>query len=149
MSGPIGHTFMYNIILTFIFIVFAFLIGTLTYYKGFKVNNRIVGSIEKYEGYNELALEEIKRTLSNFGYFSGYGDCEQEYKGMYLIEVGDEEHNYCIYASYNPDEPRTYPKSGSYYQYGVLTYMRIDVPLADKIRIPIFTRTNRIYKFSD
>ena len=29
MKGPIGHTFMYNIIILFIFIVFAFIGGIL------------------------------------------------------------------------------------------------------------------------
>ena len=109
MKGPIGHTFMYNIIILFIFIVFAFIGGILSYYKGYKINNRIVGSIEKF---------------------------------------GGEEYSYCIYSSYNPSDKNSIPKGGGYYQYGVLTYMNVNLPLIKEFSIPIFTRTNRIYKFS-
>ena len=68
MSTSIGHTFLYNLIILFIIIIFAFLSGTLSYYKAFKVNNRIVYIIEKYEGYNEFAKTEIETLLSNLGY---------------------------------------------------------------------------------
>lgn len=149
MSGPIGHTFMYNIIFVFIFIVFAFLAGTLSYYKGYKINNRIVGSIEKFEGYNSLALDEINGTLDTFGYRHGYEECKKEYKDMFLVETGSEEFRYCVYASYDPDNKSSYPRTGDFYRYGVLTYMHIDLPLIRGLEIPIFTRTNRIYKFTD
>lgn len=149
MSNPIGHTFMYNIIILFILIVFAFLMGTLSYYKGYKINNRIVGSIEKFEGYNELTIEEINRTLGTFGYQRGYRGCAERYKDMYLTEAGTEEYKYCIYTSYDPTDRSDYPQTGEFYRYGVLTFMRIDLPIVDYIEIPIFTRTNRIYKFSD
>lgn len=148
MKGPIGHTFMYNIIILFIFIVFAFIGGILSYYKGYKINNRIVGSIEKFEGYNKEALDEINKNMGNLGYRHEYSGCNNTYKDMYLIEVGDEEYSYCIYSSYNPSDKNSIPKGGGYYQYGVLTYMNVNLPLVKEFSIPIFTRTNRIYKFS-
>ncbi len=150
MKGPIGHTFMYNIIILFIFIVFAFIGGILSYYKGYKINNKIVGSIEKFEGYNKHTLVEINKNMGNLGYKHSYQTCDLTYKGMYLVEVGNEEYNYCIYASYDPNNKSSIPKrNGDYYQYGVLTYMDISLPLIRNFSIPIFTKTNRIYKFTE
>lgn len=153
MSGAIGHTFIYNIIIIFIVIVFGFLAGTMSYYKAFKVNNRIVSSIEKFEGYNlnasdiiDSSIEEINRTLGSIGYSADKSACKEQYKGMYLVESSNDSSKnpfrYCIYIN------DTNPSSGEYYTYGVLTYMNIDLPFINRINIPIFTKTNRIYKFT-
>ncbi|MEG2321922.1 MAG: hypothetical protein RSB71_00320 [Bacilli bacterium] len=142
MSGPIGHTFIYNIIILFIVIVFAFLAGTLSYYKAFKVNNRIISAVEKYEGYNALSKTEIERSLGTIGYSLGSAKCKQEYKKMQLVSIRNEEkYKYCIYVD------KESPRPGEYYTYGVLTYMNFDLPVVKMINIPIFTRSNRIYKF--
>jgi len=150
MGGTIGHTFMYNLIIIFIVIVFGFLAGTMSYYKAFKINNRIVSAIEKFEGYNSNtikggAVQEIDRVLGTFGYSTENITCANEYKGMYLVSNKESSLNpfkYCIYID------NTDPTKGSYYMYGVLTYMNIDLPFIDKINIPVFTKTNRIYKFT-
>lgn len=143
MSGPVGHTYIYNIIIIFIVIVFAFLAGTLSYYKAFKVNNHIVNAIEKFEGYNGLSKAEIEVKLGNIGYQVGSSEnCPLTYRGYNLVKTGNEQYRYCIYID------KIKPKKGEFYTYGVLTYMRIDLPLVDQVRVPIFTRTNRIYKFT-
>lgn len=151
MSGPIGNTFIYNIIIVFIVIVFGFLGGTMSYYKGFKINNRIVGAIEKFEGYNTNtagngSIDEINKVLSTFGYTREPIKCPASdggtYKDMYFVKASENNgFRYCIYI----DNPT--PTSGTYYTYGVLTYMNIDLPVVKRINIPIFTKTNRIYKF--
>ena len=142
MSGPIGHTFLYNLVIIFIVIVFAFLSGTLSYYKAFKVNNRIVHALEKYEGYNELSKAEIDIVLGNLGYSLEDANCSQEYKNMHLIGALGENYKYCIYI----DDLN--PQKGSYYTYGVLTYMNLNLPIINVIDIPVFSRTNRLYKFT-
>lgn len=145
MSGPIGHTFIYNIIILFIIIVFAFLAGIMSYYKAFKVNNSIVNAIEKFEGYNDASKNEIDRILRNLGYSSKEAKCPDKYKEMELSDNlnSDKIFQYCIYID-NEE-----PGAGEYYSYGVLTYMNIDLPIINLIEIPIFTKTNQIYKFSD
>lgn len=155
MSGPVGHTFIYNLIILFIVIIFGFLAGSMSYYKAFKINNRIVSAIEKFEGYNtnsngQGSLDEINRILGNFGYAHAETDfeCPASYKDMPLLKVdsdieGKNPYRYCIYLE-NQDSLQV----GDYYMYGVLTYMNMDMPFIDKINIPVFTRTNRIYKFT-
>lgn len=150
MSGPIGHTFLYNLIIIFVVIVFGFLAGTMSYYKAFKINNRIVSAIETFEGYNSNeskggSIQEINRVLGNFGYSKENITCATEYKGMYLVSnvnSGDNPYKYCIYID------NRNPSKGDYYMYGVLTYMNIDLPFVKRINIPVFTKTNRIYKFT-
>ena len=155
MSGPVGHTFIYNLIILFVVIVFSFLAGTMSYYKAFKINNRIVSSIEKFEGYNTSemgrggSIEEINRTLSSFGYsIVDNFDCPDSYKKMNIVAISDPINGtngfkYCVYSN------NLSPSAGTYYQYGVLTYMNIDIPFVNKINIPVFTRTNLIYKFTN
>lgn len=142
MGTSIGHTFLYNLVILFIIIIFAFISGTLSYYKAFKVNNRIVHAIEKYEGYNEMAKVEIERILSGLGYSLEDARCSQEYKGMFYVDALDYNYNYCIYI-----ETET-PQKNTYYSYGVLTYMKLDLPIINILNIPVFTRTNKIYKFT-
>lgn len=145
MSGPIGHTYIYNIIILFVVIVFAFLAGTLSYYKAYKVNNKITNSIEKYEGYNSLSKAEIEQNLLSLGYQQGTPNCNATYKGMQLVTVegSPEIYNYCIYVDV------TNPNSGTYYTYGILTRMSIDLPLIDKMTLPVFTKANPIFKFTN
>lgn len=154
MSGPVGHTFIYNLIIIFIVIIFGFLAGTMSYYKAFKINNRIVSAIEKFEGYNSNtttngAKQEIDRVLGNFGYSREPIECSAEYKKMKLVQSIQNNNNtnndyrYCIYID------KEKPNPGDYYQYGVLTYMNINLPFINRINIPVFTRTNRIYKFTN
>ena len=142
MSGPIGHTFLYNIIILFVVIVFAFLVGSLSYYKSFRVNNNIVSSLEQYEGYNKFSRSEIERNLSNLGYSVKSLDCKSKYRGMSLVS-SKQNYSYCVYISEDN------PKQGTYFNYGVLTYMSLDLPIVNIIKFPVFTRTNRIYKFTN
>lgn len=149
MSNPIGHTFMYNIIIVFILIIFGFMAGVMSYYKAFKINNRIVYIIEKYEGYNDKSVAEIERTLGSIGYTSDKRglSCGEDYRGMKLVAFNSTKYRYCIYIDKNVADDRLHG-TGEYFTYGVKTYMSIDLPVVSWIRLPVFTRTNQIYKFT-
>ncbi len=142
MGSSIGHTFLYNLIILFIIIIFAFISGTLSYYKAFKVNNRIVHAIEKFEGYNDKSKEEIDRVLYSLGYSTESANCSDEYKNMYFVNSLGYNYNYCVYIETEN------PQKNTYYSYGVLTYMKLDLPIINILNIPVFTRTNKIYKFT-
>ena len=146
MSNPIGHTYMYNFVILFIVIIFAFLAGAMSYYKSYKVNNAIVYSIEKYEGYNDLSKAEISRILTTLGYDSSTPDCSASYKGMTLVNDTTKSHNYCIYIEDKVTSGNH--ANGQYFVYGVRTYMRIDLPVIRTLKIPVYTKTNQIYKFT-
>lgn len=152
MKTAIGSTFMYNLIIIFIVIVFAFLSGIMSYYKAFKVNNRIVYIIEKYEGYNELSIAEIQLHLDSIGYSQDLRglDCPDYVDSNKMTNVSEDSrrHRYCIYVE-NDVVNSSNHGSGTYHSYEVRTYMSIDLPVVSWIRIPITTKTNQIYKFTN
>lgn len=141
MRESIGSAFLYNMIIVFIVIVFAILAATLTYYKAFKVNTRIINSIEKFEGYNDLALKNIQNTLTTIGYmFREDHSCPRTKNGGKL-ETEDKKFRYCVYFFDNDGDNK-------HYSYGVITYITLDFPILNRfLQIPIYTKSNRIYKF--
>lgn len=163
MRQSIGTSFMLNFIILFIFLVFAFLAGTLSYYKSYRVNNCIVNAIERYEGYNDLAIEEINNNLKNLAYETQMNiDCPEEWKAaddsFYEGEFNrhgrliSKDNGYCIYL-YDQDNNFESHSGGlettdNYYTYGVLTYIQFQMPgLQYLLKIPVFSRTNRMYHY--
>ncbi len=176
MRESIGTSFMLNFILLFIFLVFAFLAGTFSYYKAYRINSYIVNAIEVYEGYNEYSQAEIAKGLSTLSYdITTKVDCPTVWKNTsqnYLAaqdgEVADftvegrrvlvhptdpTDEGYCIYLYENDNGAKAYRDTGVettdvYYHYGVLTYMKFRFPVIENVlKIPIFSRTNRMYYF--
>jgi len=150
MRESIGTAFLYNIIIVFIVIVFAILAATLTYYKAYKVNTRIITSIEKFEGYNSLAVTEINNTLTTIGYMTkDTHKCPTEKNGgklsgtdskNYTGEKENKKFRYCVYY---------FEENEGHYGYGVMTYITIDIPIVNMfLQIPVYTRSNRIVKFN-
>lgn len=177
MRESIGTSFTLNFIVLFIFLVFAFLAGTLSYYKAYRVNNYIVNAIEKYEGYNQYSKAEIKKGLTSIGY-DGHVviDCSPtraNSSSSYLananlnVYIGDGVRidgvypdgggadkglGYCIYLYDNDAGVLTgdghLATTDVYYRYGVLTYMQMKFPVIEStIKIPIFSSTNRMFEF--
>ena len=119
MREGIGSIALYNIIIIFIAVTFSVLAGTMSYSKAFKVNNRIINAIEKYEGYNELAAIEINTKLMDIGYKLGEGSCNKR-RGYSPMEDLNPDYNFCVYQY--PEETREW--NGRYSTYGVLTYIK-------------------------
>jgi len=94
MREAIGQTFIVNLILVFIAVLSALLIGSLAYSKAYKVKNRIIFIIEKYgawdvrehrgpdhlrdsnrdwEGGDNVVQREIEASLKEIGYHLNLG----------------------------------------------------------------------------
>lgn len=144
MKESIGSTASLNIIFTFLAIIFAFLAGTLSYYKAYKVNNIIVNSIEKFEGFNSLSISEINLKLSSLGYQRLSGNCDDNvtYKKLNYDLDSDDNRNVdgiCVYINENNDTHSD--------QYLVVTYMSINLPIiGDFLKLPVRTVTSPIYR---
>lgn len=139
MRESIGSTALYNIIIVFIAIIFSLIIGTLVYYKAFKVNKAIISSIEKYEGYNPLAIEEINSQLSSIGYLRrDLGNCPKK-KGETALE-NTSGYSYCVYR---------FVRNKKYYAFGVISYVVFDMPFVDAnmFKFAIYAETDDIYRF--
>ena len=154
MKESIGYTVTLNIMIVFITIVVAFLCAALIYFKSNKVSNIITSAIEKYEGFNSLAINEINRNLTSLGYGSHAINCtatttDKGAKGKKCTLVtnkvgnttyGQGKSGYCVYYCEDTDS--------DYYYYKVRTNMMFNIPIIhDILDIPIYSNTNRLYDF--
>ena len=137
MRESFGSVFLYNIIILFIIITFAFLSGTLSYTKAFKANSFIVTALEKFEGYNELSNTEINNRLGSIGYQRGNISCPTK-EGTTAITKFDNNFRYCIYKF----------ETGNKDYYGVLTYLYFNFPIVGDFGVPLYTKTEKIYRFN-
>lgn len=137
MRESLGSVYLYNIIILFIIITFAFLSGTLSYTKAFKANSQIVTALEKFEGYNTLSNSEINNRLGTIGYQRGSIICPTK-EGVTAISKIDNNFRYCLYKF----------TSGQKDYYGVLTYLYFNFPIVGDFGVPLYTRTEKIYRFN-
>lgn len=131
MRQSVGMSQQLNIIIIFILIVFALIAASLSYYKAFKVNNVIINSIEKYEGFNELSEKEISNGLTTLGYQKNNECSSKPYK---TVKGNSETYNttgYCV----------NYKTNSKGYYYEITTYMYIDLPIISIIKIPVKSST--------
>lgn len=151
MRQAIGSVPMYNIIIVFIVITFGFLSATLSYMKAFKVNGRIAKSLENYEGYNILSDQEITNTLTSIGYRiadPGSFTCpvKNGTQAVSALTNGTKSHYYCIYEY-------DYYQNGNvktrYFNYGVLTYIFLDLPFGFDVQLPVYSETEKIFHFTE
>ncbi len=143
MRESIGSISLYNFIIIYIIIVFGFLAGMVSYNKAFKINSRIIGAIEKYEGWNNGAWKEADNVLQVLGYKKRTSTFKCPTNGDFANKKLDSlqsTYQYCVY--YNNIED-------SYYTYDVVTYIYLDLPIVGNLSFPIKGRSNRIYKFTD
>lgn len=172
MKASIGYTVSLNIVIVFIVIVFAFIGGSISYYKAYKVNSLIEDEIEKYEGFNELSKKEIDLKLRSLGYDMSKVNCgKQKVTGSTITDgkvsqLSGSGNGYCVYYniievyttndSFNEDVMTQASNFGSgapvsynrpkRYNYLITTYLRFNIPIINKLlKIPIYTRTNAIY----
>ena len=157
MREGIGGIMLYNMIILFILVVFALLAGALSYYKAFKVNSYILSSIDKYEGYNSAAVEEIDRDLNVLGYIKDSASACPERDGKQAEDypgTGNNPYYYCVYFYGNDVGENSSRKSNAdgnpiYYNYSVVSYIYVDLPIVGNFRVPVHTKGERIYNFSD
>lgn len=162
MRESIGSVFLYNMVILFIIIVFGLISATISYYKAFKVNERILGIIEKFEGYNSLAKTDIEDYLTSIGYTSleinvQSSECPEfptaTDKGTLMADKNSS-HLYCVYfIGDDRGEKETSRNNGDsqpiYYNYSVISYIFVNLPIVGEFKLPVYTKGERTYNFSD
>ena len=102
-----------------------------------------MNSIEKYEGYNDLAIKEITSQMESLGYSKNKISCAKDSKGCSLVKeiAGTGKNGYCVYECEKSDE---------YYYYRIRTNMMINIPIINNIlNIPIYSSTNYMYDYEN
>lgn len=153
MREAIGNTFIVNLLMVFLGVMSALLVGSVSYSKAFKVKNRIIYTIEKYGGWNvrtsdgyNVVQSEIEANLKEVGYplvvsnpFTGGCPNRSGATIVYGGHTGGTSKNtyhYCVYE---------YQSEKGHY-YGVTTFMHFDIPLiGNYLEFPVNGKTKAIY----
>lgn len=158
MRESIGSVSLLNFIIFFILLIFAFLIGTFSYYKAYKVNNVMISIIEKYEGFNELSYKEIEEQLDNYAYERIDYNCERgisprfhliSYKNKNEVKNdGRGYEGYCVYVKTWDSNDSVNNSKDRYDSYQVSTVITFNFPIIQKmLKLRVSSRSNRIYNF--
>lgn len=155
MREAVGSAFLVNLILIFIGVVSALLIGSISYSKAYKVKDRIIYVIEKYDGFNESAANELDVALRDIGYPLRSGN-RSRCEGIYRQKAGssfkeanllhgdsvNSEYDYCVY--------KYEYETGIGVYYGVTSFMRFDIPLlGGLLTFPVSGETSLVYDVID
>ena len=154
MRESLGGAMLLNLVVIFSGIVIAFFIGILSYSKAYRVKNRIIEIIEKYEVYDENVANELNPDLNNAGYnTSNPTKCEAIRSDLVNADNGRYEdakllansntygYDYCVFESKNSD-------NGNYYV--VVTFVRFEFPvIGDVLTFPVYGETKILNKSYD
>lgn len=160
MKGAIGNAFIMNIVITFIIIFFALLIGAMAYSKAYKVKNFIINEIELFERqdkhefnkplfYKDEWDDEVNEYLGKIGYHlaSDRSSCPDKADEGYIKWIWSEpgRYDYCIYNKTIITDSDNDPIIRQKYYYQVKVFMKMDLPVVgDAIKLPITSET-KIY----
>ena len=146
MKEAVGTSMVLNIILIFVGIFIALYVGTIAYSKGFKVRNRIIDIIEKYDGYTSSAQKEIDENLKMVGYQinlskkCGDIDNPEDPSNHAQSLSNNSSYNYCVYEFHT---------SKGYY-YGVRVFIHFDFPIIGSfIEIPLYGESRILFEKSE
>lgn len=149
MNESIGYTVILNIAIVFIVIIFFFITGVFMYFKENKTNDIITDALERHEGYNALAQQEIESKITSIGYNKNEITCDNtvsENKNICSIIADKGSDGYCIYLCDEMIDNGT--NIEHYYHYKVRTNMQLNIPvIGNIINVPIYTNTSRFYNF--
>ncbi len=134
MKEAIGTSMIFNLVMIFVGVFIALYVGSIAYSKGFKVRNRLIDIIEKYEKYNDLAKDEIEENLATIGYQIIDRECPDRPNAVKVDSKSD--YRYCIYQ-YDTSK-------GDYY--GVTVFIHFDLPLIGGfLEFPIYGETRVLF----
>lgn len=69
MREAMGSTFLFKLMIIFIFFLSAFLAIIINYSQAFRMKNQIINILEQSEGYTESARDDIVSVVGDYGYF--------------------------------------------------------------------------------
>ena len=134
MKDAVGNAYLMWFAIFFIGMFCFIFVGSAGYSKTFKVKNSIINTIDLIEDENsnneaKKIIEEVDANLATIGYRVKVNECK-DLEGWDNITENNS-YDYCIYKK----------GFGEGYRYKVVTYMRIDFPLLNRINIPIYGET--------
>lgn len=154
MKEAISNSLILAIIITFFTVFIILFAGSTSYTKAFKVKNKIVSIIEKYDsivaesGITEDIMAKIDKELGEMGYRTVRNNdmkCENAMKNRFknqkysLVNLKSNTYRYCIAEFVDQREE----KHGKYY--AVIAYMYFEIPLiGTDLEFPVYGETKVI-----
>lgn len=154
MKESIGQAFIVNLILIFFIVLSVLLFSSINYSKAFKVKNRIINIIEKYNGWGNYTQAEVEKNLSNAAYNISLPneDCNKYKKNVdYLVYPAPADtrlgryYDYCVFENKGTDINGAYNGSNAHF-YKVITFVQIDIPIINSsIKFAVRGETKLMY----
>lgn len=139
MRQALGNAFITNIVITFVVILIAVVISSLSYSKAFKVKNMIIETIEENGGFNNNTRTQIDENLSSVGYRINRNSVQN-------CEVGDRTQETALNTSNNYRYCVVEKRTIRGIQYRVTAYMYFDLPvIGNNMEFPIHGETRIFY----
>lgn len=152
MNESIGGSALTSLVIFILGALLLILVGALSYSKAYRVKNRILNIIDRYESFDNSAnseeLQEINSDLNSIGYSSvKIKNCDEiptyksleakknngTIKSFKIVYDGTNSYDYCVYEVNLAD--------GSYY-YSVVTFLHINFPVIESVaHVPVSGET--------
>ena len=162
MRDSVGGSMLLYIVIIIVTVVMLLFSSILTYSKAYKIKNRIVEIVEKYDKYDRVVAQEINADLSAAGYNptlsstrcaniksklttgnqSKYKEYDDQNNQLFSDNKNSYGYNYCVFESTNVEE------SGRYYV--IVTFVEFQIPVInDFLSIPVYSETKILGKNYD
>lgn len=142
MREAIGATWIMGIVIAFIALFSGYLAFSVNYSKAFKVKDGIVDRIQKHNGPNQAAIDDIADMMNEIGY-SSTGKCSAFFNDNTLSFIGvtrnfvtpapseNDTFNYCIQKveAINPEGQL----SAAYYS--VYVFFSLSIPIVNEMSL--------------
>jgi len=141
MREAVGSTFLFKLMIFFIFFFASFLAIAINYSQAFRIKNQIINILEQYEGYTDEAYQKIFETIGNSGYYRTH-TCNPDDEG---IAPGSD--NGLVATVNGVCIKGTVAGPGDKYRiYKVSTYVSFEFPvLGNVFKIPVRGETKVIH----
>ena len=146
MKDAVGSSLLLNIVVIFTAVIILLFSGIISYSKAYKIKNRIVEIIERYEKYDNTTISAIEDELKKVGYTIATKDqidakCT---KPNNLTGAKKSGYLYCVYEKDNVSST----KNGKAYE--VVTFVRFDFPvIGQMLEFPVQGETKVLGKVYD
>ena len=153
MKDAVGGASLLNLVVIFVSIIILLFVGILSFSKAYKVKNRIIEVIEKYETYDTNVAKELKEDLRRAGYSTASNNQILNRCGENSLSSNLEEgagYYYCVYPKCYSNKDASGNCTGEK-SYEVVSYVRFEFPVIGNVMsVPVKGETkilNKIYDY--
>ena len=136
MKSSLGNAYLFYLVITFVGIFCILFVGSAAYSKAFKIKDSIIDTIERYGGWDDTVRDEVNANLAAIGYQprpngTQCRDITVNAPGEASGNITDSPSNtgsnydYCLYEIEYENQVH----------YKVVTFMRLDLPLLDRLSL--------------